>query len=93
MIISKLFNAKSIINKNDFFKNMQSIYLIFLIIFVIVKRVCSTTEEMDARDERPVGRYQVAKFNFTEVSEVYAITLWILLGSLAKIGILSLVIH
>lgn len=73
-------------NRNDFLRNIRSIYLFVLVFFIIIKRAKMSTEEMDARDEKTVGRYQVAKFNFVEVSEVYAITLWILLGSLAKIG-------
>lgn len=50
------------------------------------KNVKSSTVEIDARETKVSQRYQVAKFNFEEVSDVYAITLWILLGSLAKIG-------
>lgn len=32
-------------------------------------------------------RYQVAIFNFKQVSHAYTITLWIILGALAKIGL------
>jgi hypothetical protein len=62
-------------------------YTAIFIIFAYVRRVYAATDQFhDIGEEKPVGRYQVAKFNFSEVSEVYAITLWILLGSLAKIG-------
>jgi hypothetical protein len=52
----------------------------------MVKRVNGSTEVVDANEDRVVTRYQVARFTFEEVSDVYGITLWILLGSLAKIG-------
>lgn len=59
---------------------------ISVIIFLLAKNVKTTTEEINVDDDKVSKRYQVAKFNFEEVSQVYAITLWILLGSLAKIG-------
>lgn len=60
--------------------------LVLLVLLVMVKHARSAVEEIDIRDEKVQKRYQVAHFNFEEVSSVYAITLWILLGSLAKIG-------
>lgn len=48
--------------------------------------VNATTSEFEAGDEKVEKRYEVAKFNFVEVANVYSITLWILVGSLAKIG-------
>lgn len=35
-----------------------------------------------------VGRYQVAIFNYKQVSPAFTVTLWIILGVLAKIGYL-----
>jgi hypothetical protein len=62
-------------------------YAAFVAIAVCARRACAATDQFqDIGEEKHVGRYPVAKFKFTEVSEVYAITLWILLGSLAKIG-------
>lgn len=60
--------------------------VIALVILALIKQVRSAVEEIDIHDEKVEKRYQVAHFNFEEVSSVYAITLWILLGSLAKIG-------
>ena len=57
-----------------------------MFIYLFSKRVNSATEEVNGGEEKVVGRYNVAKFNFDHVSDVYAITLWILLGSLAKVG-------
>lgn len=62
------------------------IYYGILFIYLFSKRVNSATEEVNGGEEKVVGRYNVAKFNFDHVSDVYAITLWILLGSLAKVG-------
>jgi hypothetical protein len=71
----------------SFWKGYSSyIYLLILIVYAFVKRVHSATEEVNGGEEKIIGRYQVAKFNFEHVSDVYAITLWILLGSLAKVG-------
>ena len=61
--------------------------LVLLVLLVMIKHARSAVEEIDIRDEKVQKRYQDAHFNFEEVSSVYAITLWILLGSLAKIGL------
>jgi hypothetical protein len=53
---------------------------------MFARRVSAASEEVNGGEEKIIGRYQVAKFNFEHVSDVYAITLWILLGSLAKVG-------
>ncbi len=62
------------------------IYYAVIIIYFYAKRVQSASEEVNGGEEKEITRYQVAKFNFDHVSDVYAITLWILLGSLAKVG-------
>lgn len=62
------------------------IYYGVLVIYLFTKRAHAATEEVNGGDEKVIGRYSVAKFNFDHVSDVYAITLWILLGSLAKVG-------
>lgn len=67
-------------------KYSSYIYYGILFIYLFSKRVNSATEEVNGGEEKVVGRYNVAKFNFDHVSDVYAITLWILLGSLAKVG-------
>jgi hypothetical protein len=63
-------------------------YFVFFLVYLIFKCVHGTQDFLyaDIGEEKHVGRYQVAKFKFLEVSDVYAITLWILLGSLAKIA-------
>lgn len=59
----------------------------FFLYVVLLKQIVSANQnEISGGDDKPVGRYQVAKLNFDHVSDVYAITLWILLGSLAKVG-------
>ena len=60
--------------------------LIVLILVSVLNRVNTSNETVSLKEEKTVTRYQVAKFDFVEVQSVYAITLWILLGSLAKIG-------
>ena len=62
------------------------IYYGILFIYLFSKRVYAATEEVNGGEEKVIGRYRVANFNFDHVSDVYAITLWILLGSLAKVG-------
>ena len=67
-------------------RHISTIYTSVLILYVFVRRVNSATEEVNGGEEKKIGRYKVANFNFEHVSDVYAITLWILLGSLAKVG-------
>ena len=62
------------------------IYYAVIVIYFYAKRVNAGIEEVNGGEEKQIGRYQVASFNFDHVSDVYAITLWILLGSLAKVG-------
>lgn len=60
------------------------IVLSFLFMCVYVN---ASTSEIEAGDDDLIEkRYQVAKFDFAEVANVYSITLWILIGSLAKVG-------
>lgn len=68
------------------FRNLKVIYYAILCIYLVVKRVYSATEEVIGGEETVSDTFQVVKFNFEHVSDVYAITLWILLGSLAKVG-------
>lgn len=67
-------------------KYSKYMYYLIIILYAFSKRANSATEEVFGSEDKPPGRYQVAKFNFEHVSDVYAITLWILLGSLAKVG-------
>ncbi len=61
-------------------------YSLVLAIFFVSRRVSAAVEEINGGEEKVVERYPVARFNFEHVSDIYAITLWILLGSLAKVG-------
>lgn len=66
----------------------QSKYTILLTIVIgvlIQKYYCK--EQTYVHKKETALRFHVAEFNFEHVSDVYAITLWILLGSLAKIGL------
>ncbi len=65
-------------------------YILFIAIIALFKRVKATTEYEPAEEITSI-RYQVAKFKFEEVSGVYAIAFWILLGSLAKIGLFFII--
>ena len=67
-------------------KSLKYIYYGILFMYLFVKRVNTASEEVNGGEEKVVTRYQVATFNFDHVSDIYAITLWILLGSLAKVG-------
>lgn len=62
------------------------IYYALLMLFFVIKHANSATEEVNGGEEKVVSRYPVARFDFEHVSDIYAITLWILLGSLAKVG-------
>ncbi|CAF0939437.1 unnamed protein product [Adineta steineri] len=66
------------------YQNKHSIFLIILLGFIIHKYYCKE-QTYEHKPNKPL-RFHVAEFNFDHVSDVYAITLWILLGSLAKIG-------
>jgi hypothetical protein len=96
----KLFNANCSINNSNACSGDQSktittkkwrkytkyVYYAILFIYIFARRASAASEEVNGGEEKIPGRYQVAKFNFDHVSDVYAITLWILLGSLAKVG-------
>ena len=62
------------------------VYYALVFVYAFARYSHAATEEVNGGEEKVVSRYQVAKFNFEHVSDVYAITLWILLGSLAKVG-------
>jgi hypothetical protein len=66
------------------YQNKQSIFLILLLGLLIHKYYCK--EQTYIHNQAKPQRFHVAEFNFDHVSDVYAITLWILLGSLAKVG-------
>jgi hypothetical protein len=77
-------NCMKILRKYSMF-----VYILLSVLFVLFKKnglVEAASEEVDGGADEVPERYQVAKLNFEEVSDVYAITLWILLGSLAKVG-------
>jgi solute carrier family 9 (sodium/hydrogen exchanger), member 3 len=65
--------------------SLKNIFSIVLGTICITYVKCAY-ETVDGGDAKTIGRYQVAQFHFEHVSDVYAITLWILLGSLAKVG-------
>ncbi len=67
-------------------KYTKYVYYAILFVYIFARRASAASEEVNGGEEKIPGRYQVAKFNFDHVSDVYAITLWILLGSLAKVG-------
>ncbi len=66
------------------YQNKQSIFLVILLGLIIHKYYCKE-QTYEHKPPKPL-RFHVAEFNFEHVSDVYAITLWILLGSLAKVG-------
>lgn len=67
-------------------KYSRYIYYGFLVCYLLARKAYAANEEVFGSELKQLGRYEVAKFNFDHVSDVYAITLWILLGSLAKVG-------
>jgi hypothetical protein len=66
------------------YQNKNNIVLIIIVGLLIHKYYCK--EQTYVHKEAKAVRFHVAEFNFDHVSDVYAITLWILLGSLAKVG-------
>jgi hypothetical protein len=66
------------------YQKKHSIILILILGLLIRKYYCK--EQVYAHNPPTALRFHVAEFNFDHVSDVYAITLWILLGSLAKVG-------
>jgi sodium/hydrogen exchanger-like protein 3 len=69
-------------------KYSKYIYYFVLFSYTFAKHasVHTASEEIYGGEEKVVERYAVAHFNFDHVSDIYAITLWILLGSLSKVG-------
>jgi hypothetical protein len=68
-------------------KSKYLIYVVIVSIAFLSKNVRADTESINEQENKQVERYKVAKLNIEEVSGVYSVTLWILLGSLIKIGI------
>ena len=65
------------------------LFLIITCLFGNVRQVESTEEQVNAGSaDIEVDNYKVFRFHFEPVSNVYMITLWIILGCLAKIGLL-----
>lgn len=62
------------------------LYFLILIIYLGFKRVEATTSEVNDQLNSEHENYQVFRFHFEPVSDAYSITLWILLGTLFKIG-------
>ena len=73
-------------SSSGWMRHASTIYTSLLILYLCFRRVYGATDIVDGGEAKKVGRYPVASFNFDHVSDVYAITLWILLGSLAKVG-------
>ncbi len=68
-------------------KSTYFIYILIVTITFLNRNVQAGTESINEQKNKEVERYKVAKLNIEEVSGVYSVTLWILLGSLIKIGI------
>ena len=66
------------------YSNKQGTILLLILGLLIHKYYCK--EQVYSHNKDKAERFQVVQFNFDHVSDVYAITLWILLGSLAKVG-------
>ncbi|UJR21456.1 hypothetical protein I4U23_024541 [Adineta vaga] len=66
------------------YQGKHSIFLVIILGLIVHKYYCKE-QTYDHIPNKPI-RFHVAEFNFDHVSDVYAITLWILLGSLAKVG-------
>ena len=67
-------------------KNYCVVWYIVLFPLLMAKQTNGDLETVNLIEEKVENRYQVAKLHFVEVADVYAITLWILLGTIAKIG-------
>jgi hypothetical protein len=60
--------------------------LFAFLLYSFIKHAKTASEVVDGGLVKNVQRYQVAHFDLENVGGVYVITLWIILGSLAKIG-------
>lgn len=76
----------TVAGKSPWSKYSSYIYHTIVLLLFVFKRASAATEEINGGEEKVVVRYPVARFEFEHVSDIYAITLWILLGSLAKVG-------
>ena len=71
------------------FSSILTYSCVLVVLNSFVSCVYSTTVSIHVHEHdeaTATSRYPVAKLNFAEISEIYEIALWILLGSLAKIG-------
>lgn len=66
------------------FQDKRGTFVLVLFGLLVHKYYCK--EQVYTHKEGQETRFHVVEFNFDHVSDVYAITLWILLGSLAKVG-------
>ncbi len=62
------------------------IYFAIVAIYMLLKHAKASSVEVAGQPDKPHQNYEVFRFHFEGVSDAYAITLWILLGSLAKIA-------
>ena len=86
MKLIKQWSAK--ILKSSHLGNMRIVLGFSMFCVCFWKAQAAGNEEqgyVDAGGEQ-VQRYQIAKFNYDYVGAIYPIVLWVLLGSLAKLG-------
>ena len=67
-------------------KYFKYIYYAIILIYALSKHAHASSEELTGGEEKVVGRYKVASFNYDHVADLYAIVLWILLGAFVKVG-------
>ena len=79
-------------------KRSRLVYVLFMLLYVLNRPVSATDTQDESKPETTVlvngnadasrvhENYKVFKFHFEAVSDPLTITLWILLGSLVKIG-------
>ena len=72
------------------YQKKYNAFLILLLALLIHKYYCK--EQTYIHNQAKTSRFHVAEFKFDHVSDVYAVTLWILLGSLAKVGMEFLIL-
>ena len=64
-------------------KYFKYIYYAIVILYLFSREANAATS---GSDKRATGRYKVATFDYHHVADIYSIVLWILLGSLVKVG-------
>ena len=62
------------------------IYIGLICVYTALKQANASSVQVAGQPDKPHETYAVFRFHFEAVSNAYAITLWILLGSLAKIA-------